>query len=143
MRTGDLIAVDLDGVLAQYDGWKGIDQIGDPMPNAAKFIRALMTLGSVMIYSTRTCPDQNHGRDAEELAQYVTSWLRKHEIPYDSVWVGDGKPAAVAYIDDRAVTCRPADDGITAYAEALLAVQKLIKGGREEEREGRQEAAGA
>lgn len=26
------IGVDLDGTLAQYDGWRGVDHIGDPVP---------------------------------------------------------------------------------------------------------------
>ena len=25
-------AIDLDGTLARYDGWKGIEHIGDPIP---------------------------------------------------------------------------------------------------------------
>ena len=32
MSTSGTIAVDLDGTLARYDGWKGIDHIGDPIP---------------------------------------------------------------------------------------------------------------
>jgi hypothetical protein len=31
MSTGGWIGVDLDGTLAHYDGWKGIDHIGEPI----------------------------------------------------------------------------------------------------------------
>ena len=30
------VAVDLDGTLAEYDGWKGEDVIGDPLPDMAE-----------------------------------------------------------------------------------------------------------
>ena len=30
------IAIDLDGTLAEYDGWKGIDNIGKPIKGAVE-----------------------------------------------------------------------------------------------------------
>ena len=32
------IGVDLDGTLARYDGWRGIDHIGEPMPRTSAAI---------------------------------------------------------------------------------------------------------
>src|SRR6185369_12895891 len=37
--------VDLDGVLAKYDTWKGLFTIGEPFPGARKFMHDLMKLG--------------------------------------------------------------------------------------------------
>lgn len=33
-------AVDLDGTLAHYDGWRGEDHIGDPIPPMVERIKA-------------------------------------------------------------------------------------------------------
>ena len=32
MRSKRMIGVDLDGTLAKYDGWKGHNVIGEPIP---------------------------------------------------------------------------------------------------------------
>jgi hypothetical protein len=106
--------VDLDGVLAAYDGWKGIEHIGSPLPGAADFTRRLREVARVVIYTTR-CKEylENKGdfdgRPAHELAAIVRGWLDRHGFAYDEIYVGQGKPFAVAYVDDRAVPCRPQD----------------------------------
>lgn len=35
------IAVDFDGVLAEYDGWKGDDQLGSPRMDVVKVLKLL------------------------------------------------------------------------------------------------------
>ncbi len=35
------VAIDLDGVLATYDGWKGADHIGKPIDGARAFLKEL------------------------------------------------------------------------------------------------------
>jgi len=32
MSSGGWIGIDLDATLAHYEGWKGVDHIGDPVP---------------------------------------------------------------------------------------------------------------
>ena len=39
MSTSGWVGVDLDGTLAQYDGWKGVDHIGDPVPKMLERVR--------------------------------------------------------------------------------------------------------
>jgi hypothetical protein len=39
------VAVDLDATLATYEGWRGIQHIGDPRPGAANFLRRCFTCG--------------------------------------------------------------------------------------------------
>lgn len=105
------VAVDLDGVLAQYDGWEGLDNIGDPVEGAREFMETLMQDYEVVVYTTRCNPDPfNDGEYREapvKLQTRIRSWLNEHGIPYTRVFAGYGKPIAVAYVDDRAVPCQP------------------------------------
>lgn len=105
------VCVDLDGVLAQYDGWKGIDHIGEPNGGAREFLKELQKLGlRVVIHTTRLNTSVNEGYHETQLHSFVTSWLDTHRMPYDEVYVGQGKPIAVAYVDDRAVHVKPGLD---------------------------------
>lgn len=107
------VAVDLDGVLAQYDGWEGLDDIGPPVPGAREFLELVREdLGlEVVVFTTRLNPDPfNEGEQRaspERLQAIVQGWLDKFDLPYDRVFTGRGKPIAVAYVDDRAVLCKP------------------------------------
>ena len=53
------IGVDLDGTLALYDGWKGVDDIGAPIPLMLDRVRAWLAEGmDVRIFTARACfPD--------------------------------------------------------------------------------------
>ena len=103
------ICVDLDGVLAQYDGWKGVEVIGDPIAGAQSFVAGLRKFARVIVFTTRCSPTVN-GRPAAELVRLVGDWLTGHGFEFDEVYSGPGKPMASAYIDDRAVICRPEKD---------------------------------
>ena len=95
-----LIAIDLDGVLAEYSGWKGMDVIGEPREGARAFLEWLQAIGwESIIYTTRE-------------RSVVASWLREHSL---STYFTDGepgkevlriaktKPIATIYLDDRAL----------------------------------------
>ncbi len=104
------VAVDLDGVLAEYDGFKGIDVIGDPIPGAREFMKKLKEAGAWLIIHTCRVSEIIEGDEkfANNLAikkrvEIVWRWLCKHDIPCDEIWAKRGKPYAVAYVDDRAV----------------------------------------
>lgn len=62
------IAVDLDGTLAEYHGWKGPDHIGDPIPNMVEKIRHELKHGhKIAIFTARAgCEFRRH---------YVQRWL--------------------------------------------------------------------
>jgi hypothetical protein len=52
-------AVDLDGTLIQYDGWKGEDHFGDPMEGAIDFVNAMLEKKHVVtVFTTRTAQDK-------------------------------------------------------------------------------------
>jgi hypothetical protein len=91
------IAVDFDGVIADYDGWKGCGVLGQPRTDVIKALVALREEGwKVIVHSTRS---------EDEIGGY----LRQYEIPYDEInrnssYSNTGqKPVATVYWDDRAV----------------------------------------
>jgi len=146
-RARPTICLDLDGVLARYDGWKGLDFLGDPLPGAVEFTRQLSALGDVVVFTTRTSVAANLDELRREptlpwdsalgaveaalpsfLEHKVRYWLEKFGFAFASVYVGQGKPPASAYIDDRAVSCRPQLDE-NAYGRALDEVRTLAKRG--------------
>lgn len=124
------VAVDMDGVLADYSkGWQGIEHIGDPIPGAREFLAALREFAEVVIWTTRCNPGPNGraGEDASALRRRVEDWMKRHDMPYDDVFIGTAKPLVAAIIDDRAVSCRPQDDA-RAFALALMCAKSLCDG---------------
>ena len=65
------IGVDLDGTLAEYSGFKGPDNIGDPIPEMVARIKQWLSEGkTVKIFTARACvPDH---------VPYVEDWVEKH-----------------------------------------------------------------
>ena len=108
------VCVDLDGTLASYDGWKGSDHIGEPLSGAVEFTHKLSEFADVVIYTTRTNTDPKLGNH-EGAFELLKAWLDKHGFAYHSIYQGQGKPLAAAYVDDRAVACVPQRDGVAAF----------------------------
>lgn len=67
------IGVDLDGTLAHYDGWKGHDHIGQPIPAMLERVRYWINLGiTVKVFTARCCiPEQ---------VPPVVEWLERHGL---------------------------------------------------------------
>lgn len=70
------IGVDLDGTLAKYDGWKGIDAIGDPIAPMVERVKAWLREGrTVKIFTARVW---GHGtRLPDGTVQDVLTPIRK------------------------------------------------------------------
>ena len=88
-----IIAVDLDGVLAQFEGWKGEDHIGSPLPGAMEFLQSLVSAGmQPVIFTTRTGPA-------------LGEWIQKYLPPdvLECLIVTSTKQPAWVQIDDRAI----------------------------------------
>lgn len=118
MRKNRSICVDVDGVLAQYDGWNGVHNIGKPIPGAVEFCNNLYEEYNVIIHTTRANVEVNEKEIPEvpnteaEKQRYLNNllheWLQTHGFKYDSI---KPKPMAVGYIDDRACRCVPQRNG--------------------------------
>ena len=68
------LAVDLDGTLAHYDEWKGIEHIGDPIPSVLARVKQALAEGrEVVIFTARLA---EKGAEA-----YVREWLKKVGLP--------------------------------------------------------------
>lgn len=121
------VCLDLDGVLAQYDRWKGIDHIGDPIPGALEFTKKLAKIAEIVIFTSRCAQDVAEGSRITpgQLRIHVIEWLEKNKFPYSDVYVGQGKPRAAAFIDDRAVACSPQNDN-KAFDNALELTRLLV-----------------
>ncbi len=124
------VCLDLDGVLARYEGWQGYDHIGDPLPGALEFAEELAEIADIVIFSSRC--SQDSGGEYEptvlstgQLRIKIIEWLERHKFPYADVYVGQGKPRVAAFIDDRAVRCSPQTDK-TAFTDALDEVRVIL-----------------
>lgn len=126
------VCVDLDGVLARYDSWQGSDQIGSPVEGAREFALALAEIAEIVVFTSRCSQDPgdigviSRASTGQRRIQ-VISWLEKNKIPFSDVYVGEGKPRAAAFIDDRAVACRPQENP-SAFDDALVSVRSLVRG---------------
>lgn len=96
---GGWIGVDLDGTLAVYDGWKGADHIGEPIPEMAFRVRKwLADDRDVRIFTARAC-------HIEALAP-IQAWCVKHfgkELPITNT----KDYGMIELWDDRAVQVEP------------------------------------
>lgn len=100
MPRAPIVAVDFDGVIAQYDGWKGQGVYGEPMAGAVRALQKLAAEGwEIIIW---TC------RNLEERPT-LAAYLDRYGIPYSQINDHSNtfsKPTpkvyADVYIDDRA-----------------------------------------
>lgn len=103
MTDKKTIAIDLDGVLAQYEGWVSEDHTLPPVPGAKEFVEDLLQDGfDVAIYSTRPVLVV-----ANWLDRWGFAFPQRYPIvnPASEKWgrirISEGKPKALVYIDDR------------------------------------------
>lgn len=68
------IGVDLDGTLAAYDGWRGIEHIGAPVPAMATRVIRWVTQGkTVKIFTARAC--------TPDAIPFIKQWLEDNGFP--------------------------------------------------------------
>jgi hypothetical protein len=96
------IAVDFDGVIANYEGWEDTGAFGEPRKDVIEALEILRTEGwKIVVYSCRA---------TSEIAPYLV----QHRVPFDEINQNSSrptagcKPAATVYWDDRA--CRYSGD---------------------------------
>jgi hypothetical protein len=78
------IAVDLDGTLAYYDGWRGEEHIGAPILPMVQRVRRWLTEGrDVRIFTARVgppAPDRvlNSEEKIEAMRRRIEDWCEEH-----------------------------------------------------------------
>lgn len=94
------IAVDLDGTLAQYVGWKGPTHIGEPVPAMLERVKAWLEEGQqVKIFTARVACFEPY---RSEVIKAIHEWLETHGLPrLDITNVKD--MLMIELWDDRAV----------------------------------------
>lgn len=83
------LAIDFDGVLNTYTGWKG-DHLYEPREGVVDFLKEVSEVYNVIIHTTRE-------------ASLVANWLSKYDLARFVSKITKEKPPAIAYIDDRAI----------------------------------------
>lgn len=93
------IGVDLDGTLAEYHGWRGIEHIGTPIPAMVARVQAWLLAGREVRIFTARCVEP-------EAVPHIEAWCLEH--------VGQVLPVTnvkdygmVALYDDRAYHVLP------------------------------------
>lgn len=102
-----VIAVDLDGTIFDFDleSWHeyGMAYFGEPKADVIQALKELRKLGyEIVIYSSRFTPSESSYAIVAAI-NFVSRALAKNGIPYDRLWVREGKPHADYYIDDKAM----------------------------------------
>ena len=99
-----IIAVDFDGTIAHYDGFKGVGVFGEPITGVHWAMSKFKEFGAIIII--HTCRRE---------IQHVADYLFKHKIPYDHINFcprnvkyksSDKKINADIYIDDKGIGFR-------------------------------------
>jgi hypothetical protein len=81
MSSSGWIGVDLDGTLAKYEGWRGIEHIGEPIGPMVQRVKAWLDSGvEVRIFTARMCghglPDLSGGHF--DVRGPIERWCLKH-----------------------------------------------------------------
>lgn len=98
-----VIAVDFDGVIHEYsDGWKDGEIYDDPIPGVQDALKKLQDKFRIVIFSTRNHDRTIKGEKQSNQVSDMREYMEKHEIPFDEIYQGNGKPIAKLYIDDNA-----------------------------------------
>jgi len=72
------IGFDLDGTLAEYDGWQGVEHIGKPIKKMCDQIKKLHSEGTeVKILTARVAPRKD-GTSPDGARKYIEKWCDKN-----------------------------------------------------------------
>ena len=75
------IGVDLDGTLAYYDGWKGIDHIGKPIPEMWDRVKDWQKKGyRVKIFSARAALNDRSPEEQQQAIEHIQDWCETYGL---------------------------------------------------------------
>ncbi|QVJ07741.1 hypothetical protein S1R3Y_000032 [Vibrio phage vB_ValP_VA-RY-3] len=116
------IAVDLDGTLAEYDGWKGLEAIGYPIQSMVDKVRQAVAEGKEVWIFTARLSDHSEAPMAEVA---IRKWCGHYDIPIANITCIKYK-FFKEFWDDRAKTV-VANTGmfIDEYAQGMLTEETI------------------
>lgn len=77
-HDGSWIGVDLDGTLAHYDHWRGVEHIGEPIPEMVERVKAWLANGQeVRIFTARVWTESGLLTDSPAVVP-IQDWCYKH-----------------------------------------------------------------
>jgi hypothetical protein len=78
-KMGGWIGVDLDGTLAKYTGWQGVEHIGEPIMPMVERVKKWVKDGvEVRIFTARVTVNPNRPRDVELTKKVIEAWCKEH-----------------------------------------------------------------
>ena len=98
------IAIDFDGIISKYDGFKGLTVYGKPIMENVDYIKELYMNGyNLVLFTTRLNPELNNSRDNKISYYSLKHYLEDININKCFTFLTGCKPLADLYLDDRAV----------------------------------------
>ncbi len=91
---------DLDGTLAKYDGWKGIDHIGEPVKPMVELIRRMHDEGKVVkIMTARVAPKKKPETRPNPYYGHVPDYIRANASECKRLYGYEQWPAKMFIVD--------------------------------------------
>jgi hypothetical protein len=110
------IGVDLDGTLAKYDGWVGVDHIGDPVPLMVSRVKIWLQQGhDVRIFTARVSGFKRDQEQIERAYKAIEEWCIKH-IGQKLIITNEKDLNMIELYDDRAVQVEANTGLIVGYS---------------------------
>lgn len=89
MPSKGWIGVDLDGTLAEYNGWEGVEHVGKPIPKMVNRVKKWLAKGEdVRIFTARVDggevaismgnPLGKKFREVDKVKRVIEKWCQKH-----------------------------------------------------------------
>ena len=100
-----IIAVDFDGVIHKYSKkWHDGSIYDVPIDGCKDALQKLKDDGCyILIYTTRAYDKFIGGKFQKNQVEEIKNYLVKHNIPFDKIYTGKGKPLCKLFIDDNAI----------------------------------------
>ena len=93
------IGVDLDGTLAEYDGWKGSHIIGKPIPLMVQRVKQWLALGQeVRIFTARV---SQNGKYSPESQRYADSKFVNEQRKLIQAWCQQNLGQVLAITNEK------------------------------------------
>lgn len=116
--------VDLDATLAEYNGWKGIEHVGAPVPAMLERVKRWLSWGrTVKIFTARvSCAEP----ERSEAIKHIQDWCERHGLP--RLEVTNVKDFGMIELwDDRCVQVEPNTGAILGHCDEEASEARLVR----------------